>query len=48
MKSKVNLGAIDTTNEKRWRMIKADDRNTGFIDRQGSMNESIHGSKEDN
>lgn len=28
--SKVNLGTTDTSNEKRWRMIKADDRNTGL------------------
>ena len=33
--SKVNLGTTDTSNEKRRRMIKADDRNTGlWIDRK--------------
>ena len=33
MESKVVLRTIDTSNQKRWGMTKADDRNTGFIER---------------
>lgn len=48
MESKVVLRTIDMNSEKRWRMIKADGRNTDFMERKGSMNESITGSKENN